>query len=68
MFRFSVCCLLAFTAADVRADLNPKQARKSITRMPGFELTNGSVRVKSITMSTAATAEVTAEIKNGLQV
>lgn len=62
-FRFSVFCLLAFTVADVRADLNPKQARKSITRMPGFELTNGSVRVKSITMSTAATAEATAEIR-----
>ena len=31
--------------------------------MPGFELTNGSVRVKSITLSTAGTAEVAAEIK-----
>ena len=31
--------------------------------MTGFELTNGSVRVKSITLSTAATAEAAAEIK-----
>ena len=61
-FRLSFC-LLAFTAGDVRADLNPKQARKSITRMPGFELTNGSVRVKSITMVSAATADAAAEIK-----
>ena len=63
LFRFSVFCLLALITADVRADLKPKQARKSITRMPGFELTNGSVRVKSITLSTAAIAEVAAELK-----
>ncbi len=63
IFRFSVFCLLALTAAGARADLKPKQARKSITRMPGFELTNGSVRVKSITLSTAATAEAAAELK-----
>ncbi len=62
-FRFSVFCLLAFAAADVHASLSPKQARKSITRMTGFELTNGSVRVKSISLSTAATAEAVAEIR-----
>jgi len=63
LFRFSVFYLLALAAADVRADLKPNQARKSITRMPGFELTNGSVRVRSITLLTAGTAEVAAEIK-----
>lgn len=63
LFRFTLFCLLAMAAADVRADLSPKQARQSLTRMPGFELTGGSVRVKSVTMSNAATAEATAEIK-----
>ncbi|MBC8031197.1 MAG: type II secretion system protein GspG [Pyrinomonadaceae bacterium] len=63
LFRCSLFCLLAFTAAEVRADLKPNQARKSITRMPGFELTNGAVRVKSVTMSGAATAEAAAEIR-----
>ena len=61
--RFSVFILLALTAADVRADLNPKQVRKSITRMPGFELTNGSVRVKSVTSSTAAITEATVDVR-----
>jgi len=62
-FCFSVFCVLACNTAEVRADLKPNQARKSITRMPGFELTNGSVRVKSVTMSTPSTAEAIAEIR-----
>lgn len=63
LFGFSVFCIIACSAAEVRADLKPSQARKSITRMAGFELTNGAVRVKSVTMSTASTAEAAAEIR-----
>ncbi len=63
LFRCIVLVLLFCAAGNARADLNPKQARKSITRMPGFELTNGSVRVKSVTLLAPNTAEATAEIK-----
>jgi hypothetical protein len=67
LFRLLVVCLLAFIVPNVRADLSPKQARKLITRMPGFELTNGSVRIKSISASSAQAAEVTAEIKTAFK-
>lgn len=56
------CCVLTFAAADARAELSSKQARKAITRMPGFELTSGAVRVKAIVPGTPA--EVTADIRN----
>ena len=56
-------CVIAFTSSNVRADLTPKLARKAITRTPGFELTNGSVRVKSIAATSATLAEVSAEIR-----
>ena len=55
--------LLAFTAVDARADLSAAQARKVITRIPGFELKSSAVRVKSISATSAAAAEVTAEIQ-----
>ena len=57
------CCLTAFTAQNVRADLTPRQARTAITRMVGFELKNGSVRVKTVSALSAAEAEVSAEIR-----
>ena len=57
-----VCGIVALAAADARAELSSKQARKAITRMPGFELTRGAVRVKAI--SPGIPAEVTAEIRN----
>jgi len=41
-----VFALLALSFSDARADVSTKQARKAITRMPGFELTNGAVRVR----------------------
>ncbi len=67
LFRLLVVCLLAFIVPNVRADLSPKQARKLITRMPGFELTNGSVRIKSISASSAQAAEVTAEVQTAFK-
>lgn len=63
LFGLLIFSLLAFIVPTVRADLNPKQARKLITRMPGFELTSGAVRIKSISTTSAAATEVTAEIK-----
>lgn len=57
-----VFCLLAFVVPSVRADLSRKQAQRLITRMPGFELTSGAVRIKSISAGAAA-AEVTAELR-----
>lgn len=63
LFPLLACSLIAFSAANVRADLTPKQARRAITRMAGFELTNGSVRVKTITATSASAAEVSAEIR-----
>ncbi len=62
LFRLLFFCLLAFIVPNVRADLSPKQARKLITHLPGFELTNGSVRITSVS-ATSAAAEVTAEIR-----
>lgn len=57
------CAFIAFTAAGVRAALSSKQARKAITRMAGFELKDDSVRVKTVSETSAGTAEVSAEIK-----
>lgn len=61
--RILVLCLLAFIVPNVRADLSQKQARKVITRMTGFELTNSALRIKSISVTGAAAAEVTADIQ-----
>lgn len=63
VLRYSLLCLLLGTAVEAQAQLKPNQARKPLTRMPGFELTNGAVRVKSVTM-TGTTAEATAEIRS----
>jgi hypothetical protein len=64
LFRLFLFFLLALGAADVRAQLKPNQFRKQITRMPGFELTNGAVRVKSVTMSAPATVEAAVELRS----
>ena len=63
LFPVFACALITFTAANVRADLTTKQARRAITRMAGFGLTNGSVRVKTISATGGAAAEVSAEIR-----
>ena len=55
--------LLVFTAVDARADLSAAQARKVITRIPGFELKSSAVRVKSVSATSASAADVTAEIQ-----
>ena len=63
LFTLLACCLPAFSASNVRAALTPRQARTAITRMAGFKLTNGSVRVKTVSATNAAGAEVSAEIR-----
>jgi hypothetical protein len=63
LFPLFACCVVSFAAENVRADLTPGQARKAITRMAGFELTNDSVRVKSISATGPSAAEVSAEIR-----
>jgi type II secretion system (T2SS) protein G len=63
LFPLLACCLTALAASNVQARLSPKQARTAITRMAGFELNSGSVRVKTISETNAAAAEVSAEIK-----
>jgi type II secretion system (T2SS) protein G len=63
LIRVLACCLVFFSATNVSADLNNSQARKLLTRMAGFELTNGSVRVKTISATSATAAEVAADIR-----
>src|SRR5882672_1400353 len=63
VFPLLACCLVTFAAANVRADLTPRQARKALTRMAGFGLTNDSVRVKNISTTNAGAAGVSAEIR-----
>jgi Type II secretion system (T2SS), protein G len=63
LVRLMVLCLFAFIVSSAKADLNQKQIRKLITRMPGFELPNSSLRIKSVSATGAASADVTAEIR-----
>lgn len=63
LFPLLACCVVSFTSRSAQADLTPKQARNAITRIPGFEIKSGAVRVKSISASSASTAEMTAEIR-----
>lgn len=53
---------LLLGAVDARADLRPKQARKLISRMAGFELPTAAIRVKRIS-STSQASEASAEIQ-----
>ncbi|MDQ6652336.1 MAG: type II secretion system protein GspG [Acidobacteriota bacterium] len=61
-FGLLALCVLIFTSSSARAELTARQARKLITRMAGFTLTNGSVRVKTVSAG-AAVSEVSAEIR-----
>jgi hypothetical protein len=63
LFPVLACCLVVLTSADARADLSASQARKVMTRIPGFELKSSAVRVKSVSASSASDATVSAEIR-----
>lgn len=58
----AVVLCIVFSVANAVAQPSSSQARKALTRMAGFELTSGAVRVKTITPGTPA--EVSAEIRN----
>lgn len=64
LFPLLVCSLVAFTAANVRAQLSAGQARKAFTQAPGFKLKNNSVRVKRVSSSSKSAGEASAEIKS----
>jgi hypothetical protein len=55
--------MFSVAAETVRADLSSSRARRALTRMAGFELTSGAVRIKTITDSGKTTANVTAELR-----
>lgn len=57
------CCCATLTYADSPSTLTASQARKVLTRVPGFELKSGSIRVKSVAANNAATVEVSADIR-----
>ena len=48
---------------EARADLSPQQARKALTRIAGFALKSGDVRVKSVSGASPSAAEVTADVR-----
>lgn len=62
LFPLIAGCILLLVAADARAELSSKQARKALTLIAGFELTSDAVRVKAIAPGTPA--EVTADIRS----
>jgi hypothetical protein len=64
IFSTLIVCLLSLSVPNVYADLNAKQARKAITRMVGFELTNGAVKVKTVSPTGPTTAEATALVRS----
>ena len=48
---------------SAKAQLNASRARGALRRMAGFELTNGAVRVRTITEATKTNATITAELR-----
>src|SRR5687768_18586814 len=66
-FRFVIglaaLSLILATIQTTSAQLNSSRARGALRRMAGFELTNGAVRVKTITDASKTTANVAAELR-----
>jgi hypothetical protein len=61
---FSIAfCVVVFSPLTAGAELSSGQARKLITRMAGLELTNGAVRVRKISSTGPASAEVVADVR-----
>jgi hypothetical protein len=63
LFPVLACCVGVLICVEARAELSTSQARKAITRIPGFETKSSSVRVKSVSASGASAAEASAEIR-----
>ena len=55
--------LILATVQTTKAQLNSSRARGALRRMAGIELTNGAVRVKTITDASKTTANVNAELR-----
>ena len=55
--------LILATVQTTSAQLNSSRARGALRRMAGFDLTNGAVRVRTITDASKTTANVTAELR-----
>lgn len=55
--------ILSLAAETARAELSASRARRALTRMAGFELTSGAVRVRTVTDTSKTTADVTAELR-----
>ena len=64
IFLSALVAGVAFTllATSVKADLSASQARKALTKIPGFEVKSGDVRVKSVSGSSSEPI-VSAELK-----
>jgi hypothetical protein len=63
LFRATLLSALLLSAIEAWADLGPKQARKLIANMAGFELSRSAVRVKGMSKTGDSSAEVNAEIE-----
>ena len=63
MFGLAALSLIFVSMQTARAELSPSRARGALRRMGGFELTNGAVRVKTVTDTSNTTANVTAELR-----
>jgi hypothetical protein len=57
-------CLITLSVPHVYGQLSVKQARKAITRMASFELTNGAVKVKTVSPTGPTTAVATALVRS----
>ncbi len=55
--------VLFISGVSARGELSTSRARRALTRVAGFELTNGAVRVKTVTNTSNTTADVTAELR-----
>lgn len=56
--------IFSLVVPTTHAKLSSSRARRALTRMAGFELTSGAVRVKTITDTGPATADVTADVRS----
>lgn len=63
LISLAALCLILATVQTARAQLNSSRARGALRRLAGIELTNGAVRVKTITDASKTTANVTAELR-----
>jgi len=59
----SLCCLVVVARADSAKGPSASQARKALTRIKPLELKSSAVRVKSVTSTSASTADVATDIR-----